>query len=672
MANQALAQKIIVLGVDGMDPRLTKKFVDEGVMPNVKKYIEQGSARKDLSFIGAVPTITPPMWTTLATGAYPMTHGITCFWNQHPSKLDTLVYALDSRSCQAEQLWNVFADDYQMKTLVWHWPGSSWPPSSQSENLHVVDGTQPAIINWGVGIIDWEKLVVASTEIKEVIYKPKAGNDTGAGCILSDVNAADELSTSMVDNLDTNNKESKNIMMSHEDGDLAIDAVPFDIVNSPIKSAEKWANAPEHALEFTIVTSSGLVRRPALLLQNKQGIYDTIAIYKSKKDLDPMITMQNDGNIVHIFDDIIVDDAHKIANRAVKVLEIAPDGSKVKIWMSCALDTTNDSVWHPKRLYKDVTENIGFVPPGSLTGGKDPELVKGIVLPSWDTYVDWQSAAIMHLIDKEEYRMVFSHVHNVDAMGHFFWHFAKDREDFHVDEAVYQGFIRDVYRQTDRYLGAFLPLLDEGWTVLITSDHGLVCSWEEHVPLIGDPFGVNVKMMQELGYTKLLTDENGQEMKEIDWSQTKAIATRGNYIYLNLKGKYETGIVDPEDQFALEGEIISALYNYRLDGKRVINIALRAKDAVVMGLGGERCGDIMYWLEDGFNRVHGDSLSTCEGYADTSVAPIFIGAGSGIKAGYTIKRMIRQVDFAPTMAVLAGVRMPAECEGAPMYQIFSK
>ena len=51
---------------------------------------------------------------------------------------------------------------------------------------------------------------------------------------------------------------------------------------------------------------------------------------------------------------------------------------------------------------------------------------------------------------------------------------------------------------------------------------------------------------------------------------------------------------------------------------------------------------------------------------------IFVAAGPGIKAGYTTDRVIRQVDFAPTVAVLGGVRMPAQCEGAPVYQIFDK
>lgn len=51
-----LAEKILVLGVDGMDPRLTKKYVGLGKMPNVQKLIEKGSAREDLVMLGAQPT----------------------------------------------------------------------------------------------------------------------------------------------------------------------------------------------------------------------------------------------------------------------------------------------------------------------------------------------------------------------------------------------------------------------------------------------------------------------------------------------------------------------------------------------------------------------------------------------------------------------------------------
>ena len=73
------ADKILVLGIDGMDPRLSKYYMDQGLMPNLKKLVEAGSAREGLEFLGQMPTITPPMWTTLATGAYPMTHALQIF-----------------------------------------------------------------------------------------------------------------------------------------------------------------------------------------------------------------------------------------------------------------------------------------------------------------------------------------------------------------------------------------------------------------------------------------------------------------------------------------------------------------------------------------------------------------------------------------------------------------
>ena len=80
MAREKATDKILVLGVDGLEPSLTKKFMDQGKLPNFKKFVERGACREDLILLGAMPTITPPLWTTLATGAYPETHGITCFW----------------------------------------------------------------------------------------------------------------------------------------------------------------------------------------------------------------------------------------------------------------------------------------------------------------------------------------------------------------------------------------------------------------------------------------------------------------------------------------------------------------------------------------------------------------------------------------------------------------
>ena len=44
----ALVDKIMIVGIDGMDPKLTMKYMAEGKMPNTKRILERGVASKDL------------------------------------------------------------------------------------------------------------------------------------------------------------------------------------------------------------------------------------------------------------------------------------------------------------------------------------------------------------------------------------------------------------------------------------------------------------------------------------------------------------------------------------------------------------------------------------------------------------------------------------------------
>ncbi len=680
MARQAMTKKLMVLGVDGMDARITKHLMDEGKMPNVKKFVDRGACREDLHLLGAIPTITPPCWTTLATGAYPGTHGITCYWRQSPESLDAVVYNMDSRNCEAEQMWNVTTEAGK-KTLVWHWPGSSWPPSSDSPLLSVVDGTQPGSVNMGVAQMDWEKIIVATPDITEVQYAPRVEKPAGVGCIMTDIDDMvvgdndDEMMELWWGDEARKGGEIRTPIMSLDDTEMMIGAkVAYDIINSPLKAAEGWANAPEGALEFTILTSSGFTRRPALLLKNEAGEYDSVAIYKNKKAAEPIVVVKNDGSIATAIDDVTKKEETKPCCRCYKILEMDPKGTMIRLWISNALDTTNDMLWHSKDLYQEIVKNVGPVPPVSLIGGEEADLVRDVFIPSWDNYCDWQANCLNYLADNGGYEVIFSHLHNVDCAGHQIWHLGHTLEPWkHTDEKEYQELIVDMYRQTDDYLGKFLHYLDEDWTVLIVSDHGLIVG-EEVPPLIGEYGGLNVPIMEQLGYTVMKKDENGNDTTEVDWEKTRAVQIRSNYIYINLKGRDKYGIVDPADKYALEEQIINDLYNYRdpATGRRVIGICLRNKDGVLLGVNGPECGDIFFSIEEGFNRLHGDSLSTSEGYFNTSVSPLFIAAGPGVKAGFTTPRTIRQVDVTPTIAGLLGTRFPAQCEGAPVYQIFSE
>ena len=95
LQRKAASEKILLLGVDGMDPRYTRYMVDQGKMPAVAEYIKRGACREDLVMLGGHPTVTPPMWTTLATGAYANVHGITGFF-RCGSDIDLMDYNSDS------------------------------------------------------------------------------------------------------------------------------------------------------------------------------------------------------------------------------------------------------------------------------------------------------------------------------------------------------------------------------------------------------------------------------------------------------------------------------------------------------------------------------------------------------------------------------------------------
>ena len=677
-------RKVIILGIDGMDPKLCKRFLDEGKLPNIQKMLSVGAAREDLMMLGGVPTITPPMWTTLSTGAYPMTHGVTCYWNTAGNEINKLKNNFNSANVKAEQLWEV-SSKAGKKTLVWTWP-CSWPPVIDNPNLHIVGGMAPTGPNSGYGTVEGEHLIYGSTDFTEISLRSHKELKGGAGCIITD---------DMKEAMKREDTVTDDIRAAHAavNSGRTVEAFPsFDSMegeeliefeealiryNSPIKEPKNWKfDIPEGAKEFSVIGSMGRVQYPALILKNEEGIYDTVAVYKNKKDPEPIDVIKDGEFHPTVVTDAFKDEERISVTRHLAIVELAPDGNSIIFSVGEALDITTDGkteVWSPKSLYQQTLDIAGYVPCTEQIAGNTPALVRRRILPSWDAFQKWQAKALLGLIEENGYEVVFTHNHSCDHVGHACWRWAKSRAKYGWnDEKVYQGFLEEAYLQVDEYISEFLPLIDKGWTIIVTSDHGLLCAEEDALPLLGDAFAMNVGVLGELGYTVMKKDENGNKTRAIDWEKTKAVAPRGNHIYINLKGRNPDGCVDPSEKYELEKKIIDDLYNYRLEGKRIISLALRNKDAKLLGMGGEECGDIIYFLDEGFNHLHGDALSTAEGYFDTSVSPIFFAAGPGIKKGIKTERMIREVDVAPTVATLLDLDMPAQCEGAPVYQILEK
>lgn len=663
---EKLANKVLVLGIDGLDPKLVKKYMDEGRMPHFKEFLEKGAANQEYKMIGGHPTVTPPMWTTLSTGASPYVHGVYDFFRKG-ERIGDACYNFDSRNSMAEPLWNKTVEA-GLKTLVWHWPGSSWPPTSNNPLLSVVDGTQPEGVNCGVAGVDSEHLIVASDKTPELIFRRKAASDSNVPCFIEGMEIEDNTTESMMEMVAVTTGAIRGVM-TPEYITPGLSETPLDVVMSPIKPADKWHfEIPADAKEFTILNSSGLIHRPALILKNEAGIYDKVVIYKNKKDATPITVLEK-----NIFKGDVIDEAFKgeekiMTNRNMRVLELAEDGSTLRMWISTAMDFSNDTLWQPKTLLQDVLDNVGYPQPCCVSGGHDKRLIADCMGANWDYAGEWNANVLKYMAREKEFDVIFSHFHNVDLQGHMLVAYLKKGSKLSPETC--QELFAEVYEQTDRYLERVMPLLDEGWTILIVSDHGQVCPEHDYNALSITPF-MDGMIMPKLGYTVLKKDENGKDLPEIDWSKTKAVSWRMGEIWINLKGREPEGIVDSADKYDLEEQIITDLYSMRDEktGYRNVLLALRNKDAVILGMGGPNAADILFFNAEGYNTDHADSISTMEGFADTSVMSTFIAAGPGIKTNCLTPRIIKHVDVAPTIAVLLGVEMPAQCEGAPIYQI---
>ena len=391
-----MENKVFVIGIDGMDPKMTRRMVDEGKLPNIKKLIESGSAREDLVILGANPTITPPMWTTMATGAYPATHGITCYWNQHPTDLSRFESAFDSTKIQAEQVWNCLVEAGK-KVLVWTWP-CAWPPSSDSELLHVIDGTAPLGPNMSATVVEDEMITYAAANIDQVSKHGQTELHGGAGCVMKvDTEAmtdnTEDAQGSWTNAFYSSDNKAWPLLDHHEGeegGEFADQIATFDV---PLRAPKNWAHeVPADALEFPIIVADGVRQLPSLLLKGKDGKYDHVEIYYSKKDAAPWTEIAEGEYIPTQVYNTEKNGEPIQATRFISIMKIDQDLPSIQITLGQAMDITTaakEALWSPKSLYQQVVDIAGYCPYTTNLGGSYPEMISRRALPAWDYAKEW-------------------------------------------------------------------------------------------------------------------------------------------------------------------------------------------------------------------------------------------------------------------------------------------
>jgi len=117
-----LAPRVLVIGLDGADPRLIDKWYDR--LPNIRFIMENGLSGKLRS---VNPPISASAWTSFATGLNPGKTGIFDFVQRQPGNYKLTV--VRSTDLQCKTVWEILST-HGVSCGIMNVPVVSWPPQT--------------------------------------------------------------------------------------------------------------------------------------------------------------------------------------------------------------------------------------------------------------------------------------------------------------------------------------------------------------------------------------------------------------------------------------------------------------------------------------------------------------------------------------------------------------
>lgn len=628
-------KKVIVLGLDAPISGRLYKYCKEGKLPALARVINNGVwARNSLV---PLPTITPPNWVAIATGAWPSTNGITDFMVHNPGdNLERIHAGFYSGDVKTEFVWNAIARAGK-KSVVVNYPGT-WPPM-------IKDGYQLG----GAGI-----------EMNQWFYPAaKYGSD---GKLLP------------------TEKEDKEV-------DLVRGGFPFGPaslsyerlfttvkfrrgVGSPtvvdLKEPSGWSNVPsakkvvEAELSFKPSGARFEMDNPVwqmLMLDTNGGGYDRIIVCDGKDAASPMADLKVGDWSPIITKEFKTEAGVKKAAFTLKLLALSGDAQDFRLYHSaiCALDGFS----YPASLASEIKSEKGLPYPQTSFFAFDREWFDAdIAVEIAELERQWLSDACSYILKNKPWDLFMMQYHPPDHAWHSIsWMMDPATAKSEAEWKKYQEVELGTYQLCDRLAASLFDCADPDETVYaLISDHGAKAT--------NGPYPVFNKILEEAGL--LARDKEGN----IDWSKTRAVAQRSVYVYVNLKGRDPDGIVEPGKEYRqVQDEVIKALTHYvePTTGKRPVLFALNKSDARFINIYGDHVGDVVYAVSELFGGQHGPFLPTAE-FGLGRVGGIFAMSGPGVKKGVEIDRNVWCLDLVPTFCYLAGWPMPKDAEGAIIFQ----
>jgi predicted AlkP superfamily phosphohydrolase/phosphomutase len=163
---------------------------------------------------------------------------------------------------------------------------------------------------------------------------------------------------------------------------------------------------------------------------------------------------------------------------------------------------------------------------------------------------------MLYELDRLDEGFFFCLFDTPDRVAHMFWRFAESEHP--ANKGITSGVnrvIEEHYRACDAVVGRALKYADDQTLLVVLSDHGMN-SFQRGVHLntwLHDNGLLALRKGERPG------DDAGDFFRSVDWDRTRAYAVGLGSIYLNIKGREERGIVGEAEVGALKAKISEGL-----------------------------------------------------------------------------------------------------------------
>lgn len=641
-ASDPKSQRVMLIGVDGAMLSMVDQYLEQGTMPALAGLLNGGTAVEALP---SVPVDTPTNWTTIATGAEPVNHGINSFIAKWAGEELTVQDTARARSMQsttsvAELLWETVGR-HGGSSVVVNYP-VGWPP--KGEGVRVIGGDTPG------GMI-WHKT-------GEELYAQGPAQES--------------------------------VLQLHG---VTIDPTPLSF-----RRAEAWPALSGSNSESAFLPISG--HEPAGLWAQRRLVGGGVRLALSHDeagehqvaDLVPgdwtqWIPMDLDG---------------RSSATRFRLIRADPSGG-LELYRTRVEPV--DGYTHPADLAAGISSRHGpyveglecpYVPAGDERPFGPANISGEVMLELARQQVRWLIDVICEQDAAQPFDLLMSHFHLIDYLNHTMLGYLDPDYPYasegyrRLTESVYE----DAYRLVDELIAGLVSACgDRQTSVVVVSDHACLPCWR-YISVLD--------ILRQAGLVAYDWDSRTESYVLDPARSLVGPALQPQHVWVNLAGREPSGTVSPTDFETVRQRVIDTLDSV-VDpetGERPFELVARRESLNLSGAAEDRVGDVVYFLKPTYTTWDGsrDANSIGElspkrmarkpimpthvvaghhtphlpaarrGMFHNSALSLWFGAGLG--AHGRLPAPIHLRDVAPTMAWLLGVPGPPHADGAVRYSLF--